>query len=304
MAGSPLVSVILPAYRRADFVNQALESVTRQTFIDYELLIIDDASGDEVVAQYRLPAGARLLRRTVNSGRGAIPRNDGIAEARGKYLAFLDCDDLWQPEKLASQVALLEAHPEVGVTFCHYTQVDEALDPLPAQRSPGGLPVNVLKALLAGNLIRTPSQVLARRCDVEAAGRFDTGLRSAEDWDLWLRLAGKTAFLADPAPQTLYRRHAAQHTVDRARICQWSLCVLEKTGTWLAEEHPSLLSYWRRALAMQRYRQAKIQIADHADPPVIFNTLTQAVAGSPLTLRPYQGFVRLAVYALKRWVGG
>ncbi|MHB0936041.1 MAG: glycosyltransferase family 2 protein [Armatimonadota bacterium] len=305
MAGSsPLVSVILPACRRADFVNQAIDSVARQTFTDYELLVIDDGSGDDIVAQYRLPASARLIRRAANSGGAATPRNDGIAEARGKYLAFLDMDDVCLPEKLATQVATLEAHPNVGMTFCHYTLVDEALGPLPAQRPPARLPADTLRALLHGNLIRTPSQVLARRQDVEAAGCFDTALRSAEDWDLWLRLAARTAFHADPVPNLLFRRHAGQHTADRARICQWSLRVLEKTGTWLGEEHPSLLPHWRRALTRQHYRQAKIQIADRVEPPVIYHTLKHAVAGNPFALRTYQGFVRLAVYALKRWAGG
>ena len=300
---SPLVSVIIPAYRRADFVNQAVAGVLRQTFTDYEIIVVDDASGEDVVRQYRLPSPATLIRRAVNSGSAAIPRNDGFRAARGTYLAFLDMDDLWLPEKLASQVAVLEARPEVGVAYCHYTLVDEALNPEPKQAPAPKIGADALAQMIAGNFIRSPSQALIRRSAIEAEGAFDETIVGTSDWSLWLHLARSTKFAGDPAPLVLYRRHGSQQSRDMRRMRCGGITVLEKEREWIARERPDLLPLLQHHLAQRYYVYTKAQMKLGDDVPAVYRTLRTAVACSPGTLRIYQGFARLACYAIGQKFG-
>lgn len=300
MPVTPTVSVIIPSYRCPDFTQQAVESVMRQTFTDYEIIVIDDNSGDDIVSRYRFPPSVQLIKRATNSGGASAPRNDGIRVSHGRYLAFLDNDDIWLPEKLAAQVAILEAHPEVGITFSHCQDVDETLQPQAIQRPPALLTGDVLRQLLTHCVIRTPSQVLIRRSALAAAGGFDEGIYGGEDWDLWLRLAELTPFHADPACGVLYRHYRDQLTRDQHRMRLGDVAVLEKTRAWLASKRPDLLPCLRYRLAMQYYLFAKQQIARQEDPWAIYRTVKAAVASHPGALRVYQGFYRLARYALKR----
>ncbi|MHB9110290.1 MAG: glycosyltransferase family 2 protein [Armatimonadota bacterium] len=299
----PLVSVIIPAYRRADFVNQAVAGILQQTFTDYEIIVVDDASGEDVVRQYQLPAAAILIRRTVNSGSAAIPRNDGFRAARGKYLAFLDMDDLWLPEKLASQVAVLDAQPEVGVAFCHYTLVDEALNPESRQAQAPKIGADALAQMIAGNFIRSPSQALIRRSVMEAEGAFDETIVGTSDWSLWLHLTRSSRFAGDPAPLVLYRRHKGQQSKDMRRMRRGGIIVLEKEREWIARERPGLLPLLQHHLAQRYYVYAKAQMRLGDDVSAVYRTLHTAVVCSPATLRTYQGFARLACYAIGQKLG-
>lgn len=294
----PLVSVIIPAYRRADFVNQAVASVMRQTFTDYEIIVVDDCSGDEVVDGYHLPPGAQLIRRETNSGRASIPRNDGFRASRGRYVAFLDMDDIWLPEKLAKQVAVLESHPEIGLTFCHYQRVNEALQPLRHQNRPPVLAADVLRQLLAGNILRSPSQALIRRTVLEEAGGFDPAIIGTADWDLWIRLARITAFHADAAPNVLYRRYAGQQSRDQRKMRHGGIVVLDKALEWVTGERPDLLPVVNRRLAHLHCRYAWSEMMMHGDRSLVKHSLLTALACDPLTWRVYLGFLRFGVHTL------
>jgi len=293
----PTVSIIIPAYRRADFVNQAIDGILRQSFTDYEIILVDDCSGQEVVSRYRLPPAARLIVRAENSGRASIPRNDGWRAARGRYLAFHDMDDLWLPEKLASQVAVLDAYPNIGLTFCHYTKVNEALTPLARQKPPVCLAADVLKQLLSGNVIRTPSQALIRRLALAAVGGFDDTIICAADWDLWIRLARLTAFHADARPLMLYRRSAGQQSRQQLRMRRGGIMALEKALEWVTAEQPALLPALHRRRARLYCRYAWSQMSVHEAPAAVRESLAVAFASDPLTWRIYLGFLRYAGYA-------
>jgi len=302
----PVVSVIIPAYRHADFVNQAVAGVMRQTFTDYEIIVVDDCSGEETVRQYRLPPAALLIVRAENSGRASIPRNDGFRASRGRYLAFLDMDDIWTPEKLATQVAILDAHPEIGLTFCHYTKVDETLKPRINQTPPPRMAKDHLKQLLARNMIRTPSLPLIRRSALEAVGGFDDAIICAADWDLWIRLARVTAFHADAASRVLYRYSAGQQSKQLLRMRRGGIMALEKARGWAARERPDLLPTLHRRLAHLYCRYAWTQMSSREEIPAVRRSLSAAFAFDPLTWRVYLGFLRCGGYAmlrgLRKWI--
>ena len=134
MERKPLVSVIMPAYNAAPFIEEAIASVTAQTLTDWELIIIDDCSADDsfAIAQAWQEKDSRItaLRNDANSGVAKI-RNRGIDMARGSYIAFLDSDDIWLPEKLERQlVAMTAADAQIG--YCSYAIIDETGKPVRA----------------------------------------------------------------------------------------------------------------------------------------------------------------------------
>ena len=120
------VSVIVPTHNRADYLSAAIESVLEQTFQDFELLVVDDASTDTTAALVSSFSDSRIkfIRLDMNRG-GSAARNQGILSSRCDYIAFLDDDDAWTPEKLELQVELLDRAPaEVGAVYTGYTMVD------------------------------------------------------------------------------------------------------------------------------------------------------------------------------------
>jgi len=190
-AEQPLVSVVMPVHRRADVVGAAIESVRRQQHAAWELLVVDDGSGDDTVDVVRRAAAdeprIRLLERE-NGGAGAA-RNTGLAAVRGDFVAFLDADNTWRPEHLSAAVsALLETDgPGVhtGVRMVGANNADDSTAPVETYRGEDG----TLDDLLAGNFIDLNALVVRR--DVAAAvGPFDETLRRWIDWE-WLLRIGK-----------------------------------------------------------------------------------------------------------------
>ena len=215
------VSVIIPTYNRAGLVQEAVASVLAQTWRDFELLVVDDGSTDgtvEALAPYA--SRLRLLRRESRGGVSAA-RNTGIAAARGEWLAFLDSDDLWRPEKLARQLAYLAAHPDLQLCQTEETWVRRGLrvnQPL-THRKVGG---RIFFASLERCLV-SPSAVILHRRLLEQHGGFDEDLPAAEDYDLWLRLSWRYEVGLLPEPLIIKRGgHADQLSgqwgLDRYRI--------------------------------------------------------------------------------------
>jgi glycosyltransferase involved in cell wall biosynthesis len=186
----PKVSVVIPTYKRAAFLKAAIRSVLSQTFQDFEIIVVDDASDDlseEAVRSFR-DLRIRYMRHETNRGQGAS-RNDGIRQALGEYIGFLDDDDQWLPEKLGRQVALLDnSSPEVGLIYTGFCQIDAS-----SKRVVGHvIPEKrgwTFEELCLKNWIGTCSTVLARRVCFAKIGLFDEELASAADYDMWIRVA-------------------------------------------------------------------------------------------------------------------
>ncbi|MFJ3035355.1 glycosyltransferase [Curtobacterium pusillum] len=190
-AEQPLVSIVMPVHRRADVVGAAIASVRAQQHAAWELVVVDDGSGDDTVDVVRRAAAddarIRLIERQ-NGGAGAA-RNTGLAAVRGDFVAFLDADNTWRPEHLAAALAaLLETDgPGVhtGVRMIGANNADDSTAPVETYRGEDG----TLEDLLAGNFIDLNALVVRR--DVAAAvGPFDETLRRWIDWE-WLLRIGK-----------------------------------------------------------------------------------------------------------------
>ncbi|WP_299819412.1 glycosyltransferase [uncultured Jannaschia sp.] len=199
----PLVSVVIPTWNRAALVAQAASSVLAQTWRDLELLVVDDGSTDGTAERLARIGDPRLRVIRQSNGGVARARNRGVAEARGAWIAFLDSDDLWRPEKLARQMALmLPLPPRVG--FCHTGLEIAGPEGSVAHRAgPSG---HIFDAALLDNPVRAPtSSGLVRREAVAAIGGFDPSLPAIEDWDWLQRVARLYDVAAVPGPLVVYR---------------------------------------------------------------------------------------------------
>jgi glycosyltransferase involved in cell wall biosynthesis len=234
-AGQSLVSVVIPTYNSAPYVRECLDSVYRQSGpFALDVIVVDDGSTDETVEQIRdYPAQC-----VEQANRGpAAARNVALGLARGDYVAFLDSDDLWPDGKLARQVALLQAHPDVGLVFGDCRQFDAngpraqtLFETAGYDASFWGDPlyvVNPYAKLMQGNFITTGSIVMRRTC-VETAGRFDEGLRLVEDLEYWLRIALRHPIAHVGDVCLLRRRHAENTSRDPIAMAHAFLRVLEK----------------------------------------------------------------------------
>jgi glycosyltransferase involved in cell wall biosynthesis len=244
------VSVILPVYGVEKYIAEAVRSVLAQTFSNFELLIIDDGSPDrsiEICQQFTDPR-IRIIQQPNRGLSGA--RNTGIRHAKGEYLAFLDGDDLWAPEKLEKQVAHLDDSPKVGLSFSRSAFVDEAGKDLKTYQMPQLTGITT-GYLLCGNPVGNGSAPVVRQEVFQAIGKatasgevgyFDESLRRAEDIECWLRIAIQTPWLIEgiPEPLTLYRVNAGGLSASLLQqLASWE-AVVEKTRIYA----PELITQW------------------------------------------------------------
>ncbi len=191
----PLVSVIIPTFNRATWVREAIDSVLAQTFRDFELIVVDDGSTDTTREGLGL-YGDRL--RVVYQTRQGVSaaRNRGLKMAAGKWLAFLDSDDLWLPQKLETQVDFLHRNPwaEICQTEEIWIRHGRRVNPRKKHRKPSG---DIFAPSLSLCLV-SPSAVMLKMSLLKEVGFFDQSLPACEDYDLWLRIScRKPVFLIE-----------------------------------------------------------------------------------------------------------
>ena len=183
---SPTVSVIIPTFNRWPLVGAAIESVLRQSYDDYEVLVVDDGSTDSTAQQLRrFGSRVRLLTQTHRGVSAA--RNLAVRHARGSYLAFLDSDDLWLPQKLAVQTAFMKQNQDVQVCQTEEIWIRNGVrvNPKAKHRKPSG---DIFLPSLELCLVSASAAMLTRDL-FERVGGFDERLPVCEDYDLWLRIA-------------------------------------------------------------------------------------------------------------------
>lgn len=226
---NPLISVVIPTYNYRKYVVEAIESVLAQSYQPLEVIVADDGSTDgtgEELARY----GDRI-RYFYQENRGLpAARNLGIRAAGGEYVAFLDSDDLWQPTKLERQMAVMERDPRVGVVFCEF----ECWDLVSGETRRGSCRADVRgdirRKLLHKNCVTgSASAVLVRRGCFDKVGLFDEALRSAEDWDLWIRISREYHFDYVLEPLVILRVHGGNmHKKKIAAMYQAQMQVIQR----------------------------------------------------------------------------
>ena len=201
----PLVSVVIPTHNRAVLLRAALDSVHAQTFVDYEVVVVDDGSTEDIAAAIAgHPTHPHFVQLPVQAGPAAA-RNRGIQAARGELISFLDSDDLWTPTKLEQFVAALQRDASTEIYYGPMAPINATGRAVHGHTKPC-VAGNITKALFLSSFVHVPTVVCTRALLVRH-GLFDESLPVCEDYDLWLRVSLEQPFGLIDEPLALRRLH-------------------------------------------------------------------------------------------------
>lgn len=246
----PQISVIIPAYNCEKTIRQTIESVLKQTFTDFELIVINDGSQDatlDIISSIKDP---RIKIYSYPNAGVSASRDRGVTQASGEFIAFLDADDLWTPNKLESQLKLLQDNPLFAVAYSWTDYIDES-GQLLYTGSHITLNGDIYQHILVHNFIENGSNALIRKEALSEVGNFDKSLLGfGEDWDFLIRLAARYHFVAFPQAQVLYRMSADSSSSSILKQEQGCLKVIEKSFC----QAPKSLQYLKKYSLANLYK--------------------------------------------------
>lgn len=252
----PLVSVIVPTYNRPDTLGESLESITRQTYSNLEILVINDGGQDveEVISRFNAAGNVRYIRHSTNRGPAAA-KNSGIRAAGGKYIAYLDDDDIYYPDHVETLVDLLEkSHHLVAYTDAYRVilGLEHGAYAIEKKDVPYSFDFDRDRMLIY-NYIPTLCIMHATSC-LEKTGLFDESLTAHEDWDLWLRMSRAFEFghIHERTCEFRMRMNAASITRDSRREFLRTLMLIHGRYKAHAEGKPHVLKEQRKTVKKQR----------------------------------------------------
>ena len=296
----PLVSVVIPVFNGASYVAKAVESIGSQTFKDWEIIVIDDGSTDGTLDILNELAQTREIKWLGQEHIGQSRAiNWGVEIAQGQYVALLDCDDVWLPEKLAFQISVLGNRPDVGLVHSDYEIVNQegiVLERVRARRSQ-----ELIDQAFVGGHSVLPSTTLLRREVMIKAGGWDTALYGSQDIDVSARLYNLTGFecVDKVLVRKLWRRHGhRERFFDQVKHDERVLSSKEIVLRRL-EERPTLGRLQRKALDREwgNYYLARGRVANRAglkDEACRF--YWKAIRSDPTRLRSYTRLLRTVLF--------
>lgn len=248
--------MVLPTYNRAHLIGDALDSIAAQSYRPIEVLVVDDGSTDDTKETVGLWTGDNSKKVAVryqyqdNCG-GNVARNNGISAARGEFVAFLDSDDVWLPDKLQRQMDLICSHPRYGAIYCGLKETDietGAILNIPKRRFARG---DLLRQLLVRDVTAPTSTFLVRRSVFDRVGLFDTDLKARQDWDMWIRIGQAVEIGAVEDVLVELRHHSGPRTIsDPNRELDAYRLILKKYRQ-LRRKYP----FWVRLDALAAYHR-------------------------------------------------
>lgn len=274
----PKVSVIIPTHNRAKILHLAVKSVLHQTFQDFEIIIVDDASQDnteEVIRGFR-DNRIKYFRREMSGG-DAVARNLGIVNSEGEYIAFLDDDDEWFPKKLQRQVTLIESsQPVVGGVYTGRVNIDGTNGKILSIRL-GDKKGNLFNELLGGFRFSTSSVMVRKEC-FHQIGLFDENIPYNSDFDMWVRISKNFQFECIEEPLTKYYIHATKLSTNFDLVIKGQKMVVEKYKHWY-KLNPK--SYSRK------YLEIGILSCLNGHSRMGRKAFLKSIAPSPFWMKPY-----------------
>ncbi len=273
------VSVVIPAWNAAHLLPRCLESVLAQTLAPREIIVVDDGSRD-ATAEVAANCGyaVRVIRQENRGAAGA--RNTGIRAAAGKWIAFLDADDRWLPQKMERLIACAAANPDAGVIYSDATVMDDAGRPVGRFLDGKDAASGYIYDRLLRSFFVLPSTAMVRRELIERAGYFAEKVRGVEDMELMLRLARATLFALVPECLVIYERQETSVSRNEAMMAENSAMVF---ASLLSEE---LTAKQRRAVRT-RLASTLFDLAWHQrekNPALALNTAWRSVRANPRRL--------------------
>jgi GT2 family glycosyltransferase len=308
----PEVSIIVPAYNSAALLGEALGSVFIQTYRDFEIIVVDDGSTDNTAAVVGPLVQQGLIRYFHQDKQGvSAARNRGIVEANGRYIAFLDSDDLFDREKLDIQVRYLKDHPEVGLVHSGFTKFDNSGKDL-GYRDPAWFSGSIYpQILLYWTTLMAVDAVLVRREVFDVIGLFDTALSMGEDLDLWRRIARKYPFGFIEKSLARVRVHSGNTSGDKLRATQGLSMYLEKA---FKDDDDLSGKFRKRAFSRMFSTMAYNLLSENGDESLKAARLNarRAISNDPLNLHGYMALLstlfgqslRHALIGCWRWLRG
>ena len=276
------VSVIIPTYNRAEFLRLAVNSVINQTFQDFEIIIVDYASNDktrEVISQFDDNRIKYIGRE--KSGGPSEARNEGIINSHCEYIAFLDDDDEWLPEKLQRQIQILENSPqEIGGIYTGRINVDGVSGKILSTRLVDKRG-DIFHELLSQFTIPTSSVIVRKFC-FEKVGLFDETIFFAEDRDMWVRISMEFQFECIEEPLIKYRIHQKNANTNLDKVIKGKERMLEKYEQWY-KKNPKSLSMGCLELGMVYSLNGMSSKGKSAN--------LRAISLNPFRIKPYFIFV-------------
>lgn len=207
LSDNPLVSVVVPCYNMAGYTRETIDSLLSQTYDPIEIIAVDDGSSDDTRAVLR-SFGSRI-RAVFQENAGACrARNRGYRESSGELVAFLDCDDLWEPEKAVKAVSALKDRSEAAMSYHHALWIDATGKTVGPARFPALPSGDIFRTLFVENFVRNSTPVI-RRAAIEAVGAWDERIFVPADWEFWIRIAKRYPVIF--IPEVLSRTRVASH---------------------------------------------------------------------------------------------
>lgn len=281
MTTTPQVSVIIPTCNRPGLLPSAIQSVLRQSFGDFELLVVDDGSENPIdsVVQPLRDERVRVIRHDRRRG-AAAARNTGIRNTNGEFVAFLDDDDQWHPDKLARQMSILRnSDAGVGAAYTGYDVVDRNTNKVLSQMLPEHRG-DLSSVLLKGNCVGPTSCILMKRKCFESVGMFDESLPSFQEYDLWIRLSRVYRF--DYVWERLFK-----YNVHPKRIWTNPEAILK--GLELLVQKHGAVRIFRRTCST-RYLSIAVQFCEMGESGKAREALRRAISLYPFDARYYLYF--------------
>ncbi|RXR17755.1 glycosyltransferase family 2 protein [Flavobacterium amnicola] len=226
---NPLVTVVIPTYKRTDYLKLTLESILNQSFQDFEIIVVDDGTPNDDNLMLCSSLDKVYYIKIDNTGGPAKPRNVGIENAKGKYIAFVDDDDLWTPEKLQKQVDILDENPDFGLVHT-YCQVIDAAGMLKDEfvGKPGSPNVkhgDVFMRMMGNWTIMMPTPIVRKEIIDKVGGFNETIPGTFADVEYWVKTSFYTQFYYIDEPLVLYRVHDQNMSNDTLKYLQLPLCL-------------------------------------------------------------------------------
>jgi len=247
-----LISIIIPTYNRVDLISKAIESVFKQTYQNFEIIVVDDGSTDGT-KEYMESVNYKKIKyiRIKNSG-VSIARNKGIELSSGEYVAFLDSDDYWIPEKLEKQLLLFKSDRDLCMLYSNFCYVDNdgRENSEPALNLPKNNKIDYTKVFLDGGCFPYPSTVMLKKKGLSGIKFFDKSLIQSEDLDFWLRISfdKKIRFIDENLAKI--RIHSGNTTKSRVDVWLGVLRVIRKNSLVLKQKGFDLGMYYSKFYLM------------------------------------------------------
>lgn len=213
------ISVLMSIYNQGNYLAQALESLTKQTYPTHEYIIINDGSTDktsEILARYSLPGKVIFHPTSLGLARSL---NEGLLHATGEYVARMDADDIAEPERFAKQVKYLQLHPQVAACGTSATLMNQSGEEIGKKKFPTN-PQTIKKIIMRYNPLIHPT-VMIRSQILREVGEYDESLNGAEDYDLWLRLASRYQLSNLKEPLLTYRQNPQGVSWSQTKKVEW-----------------------------------------------------------------------------------